>query len=434
MDQIAYIDSIDQEGRGIARVDNKVIFIDGALPGESVTYRIRRQKPTYDLAEIASIRKPSAIRVKPKCSVYGLCGGCSFQHVDASAQVALKQRMLEEQLLRIGKVIPEQMLSPIHGPYWGYRHRARLSVRYVRKKGKVLVGFREKRGSYVADMDDCHILPRKFADLLPSLARLIGSLSIAEKIPQIELLIDDRQIALVLRHMESLSEEDKEKLLKYASINCIYWFLQPSGIASIAPFPDNSAVRFLTYRLPEFNLLLNFNPSNFTQINPYINQALIHQAMRFLQPKPGQKIADFFCGLGNFTLPIAKLGAFAIGFEGSQALVEQAKENARLNGLDDWVDAFEKNLFEIESNFFDQYDQFDAALIDPPREGALELVSALPDTGFNRIVYISCHAATLARDADILVNQKGYRLKQAGLANMFPHTSHFESIALFERM
>ena len=277
--QTAYIDTIDQDGRGIARqADDKVLFIDGALPGETVLYQKLKQKPSYDIGKLIRVKKTSPIRVTPQCEAFGRCGGCSFQHADVAGQVALKQRMLEEQLQRIGKVVPEQMMSPIHGPSWGYRYRARLSVRFVKKKGKVLVGFREKQSHYVADITGCPILPPAFSALLPSLAALIENLSIAEQVPQLELLVDDSDMALVLRHMAPLSSEDKIKLLNYTSTHGIYWFLQPGGINTIHPFPENY-LAYLTYRLPEFDLQLQFYPSNFTQINPAINQMLIRTAM-----------------------------------------------------------------------------------------------------------------------------------------------------------
>jgi 23S rRNA (uracil1939-C5)-methyltransferase len=427
------IESLDHEGKGIGRRDGKTIFVDGALTGEVVIASSYRKKPEFEQAQATQILKASPFRVSPKCAWFGVCGGCTHQHLDEAAQVAAKQRVLEDCFKHIGKVQPESILSPIHGPTWGYRTRARLSVRHVAKKGGVLVGFHERRSSYVADMTSCAVLLPHISALLPALRSLVASLSIRDRLPQIELAAGETIEVLVLRIMDPLTPEDEEKVRDFADCHGIQFWLQPKGPDTAYPFHPLDAPE-LAYSLPEFNLVMPFRPTEFTQVNHGINRMLIRRAMRLLAVKAGERIADFFCGLGNFSLPIARLGAHVVGVEGSAGLVARAVENAARNGLSERCEFRVANLFEITPEGYAELGGFDKLLIDPPRDGAIELVKSLPDVGAPRsIVYVSCSPATLARDAAVLVHQKGYRLKSAGVANMFPHTAHVESIALFER-
>jgi 23S rRNA (uracil1939-C5)-methyltransferase len=362
-----------------------------------------------------------------------VCGGCSHQHLDEAAQVAAKQRVLEDCLAHIGQVRPESMLSPVHGPTWGYRTRARLSVRNVPKKGGVLVGFHERRSSYVADMTSCEVLPPRISALLPRLRKLVAGLSLRDRLPQIELAAGEDVDVLVLRILEPLSPADEALLKAFADAHEVQFWLQPKGPDTAYPFYPLDAPE-LSYRLPEFNLVMPFRPTEFTQVNHGINRMLVRRAMRLLDPRPGERIADFFCGLGNFSLPIAYRGASVLGVEGSEGLVARALQNAARNGLADRTEFRVADLFQMTPEGFAALGPFDKLLVDPPRDGAIELVKSLPDTGApRRIVYVSCSPATLARDAAVLAHQKGYRLVSAGVANMFPHTAHVESIALFAR-
>lgn len=427
------IESLDHEGRGVGHADGKTIFVDGALTGELVRYSTYRKKPNFEQAQATDILQSSPFRVAPRCRWFGICGGCSHQHLDESAQVATKQRVLEDCFTHIGKVKPESMLSPIHGPTWGYRRRARLSVRYVAKKGGVLVGFHERRSSFVADMGGCEVLPERISRLLPHLRLLVEGLSIRDRLPQIELAAGDNVDVLVLRVLEPPSPEDETRLRAFADEHRVQFWLQSKGPDTAVPFHPLDAPA-LDYRLAEFNLVMPFRPTEFTQVNQDVNAMLVRRALRLLDPQPGERVADFFCGLGNFTLPIARKGAAVLGIEGSAGLVARGIENAASNGLADQTEFRVADLFQITPEAYAALGEFDKILIDPPRDGAIELVKSLPDAGApQRIVYVSCSPATLARDAAVLVHQKGYRLVTAGVANMFPHTAHVESIALFER-
>jgi 23S rRNA (uracil1939-C5)-methyltransferase len=430
---VVEIESLDQEGRGIAHHEGKVIFIEGALTGERVTYSSYRKKPSFEIAQVGNIIRESFMRVQPKCIHFGVCGGCAMQHLEPRAQVAAKQRILEDNLQRIGKVKPETILPAIHGLPWGYRQRARLSVRHVLKKGKTLVGFHEKRSSFVADMSRCEILPPKISGLLPLLAELIDGLSIRERLPQIEVACGENVDVLVLRIMEALSASDEAALRAFADAHDIQFWLQTKGPETVHPFHPPVAPQ-LSYTLPEFGIEMPFAPTEFTQVNHKLNRVMVHRAIRLLAPQPGERIADFFCGLGNFTLPIARRGAQVLGIEGSPALVNRALQGAAHNGLSGNTEFIAMNLFEMDEAGLAKLGHFDRWLIDPPRDGAVELVKAItPEIAPNRIVYVSCNPATLARDAEVLVHVKGYRLKAAGVMNMFPQTAHVESIAVFER-
>jgi len=430
--RFAQVESLDQEGRGIAHVEGKAIFITGALPGESVEYVPYQRKPNYELADTTRILHASPSRVIPRCPHFGVCGGCSLQHMDLRAQVAAKQRILEDNLARIGKVRAQIMLSPILGPDWRYRYRARLSARYVEKKSRQLLGFHERRSSFVADMGSCEVLPARISALLEPLRELIGSLSIRERVPQVELAIGDAVDVLVLRVLEAPQSHDAEKLRSFAEQYKIQFFLQPGGPDTArAYYPQDAAV--LQYRIPDFDLTFPFHPTDFTQVNHDINRVLVRRALTLLDPQPGERIGDFFCGLGNFSLAIARRGAQVLGIDGNARLALRAKETALLNGVADQCSFIDRDLFKITEDEWKQIAPFDRLLLDPPRDGAMELVKALGQMAPGRVVYVSCNPATLARDAGVLVNVHGYQLSAAGVINMFPHTSHVESIAVFDR-
>lgn len=429
---IGIIESLDHEARGIARLEGKTVFVDSALPGENVEYASFRRKPSYELAHLVAVLKPSTARVIPRCAHYGVCGGCAMQHMEPSAQVAAKQRVLEDSLWHIGRVRPETILPPIQGAPWGYRHRARFAVRKVAKKGGVLVGFHERRSSYITDMRGCDVLPPHVSALLVPLRELFAALSVAERLPQVEVAVGEKCTALVLRILEPLNTRDEQLLRDFADRHDIVFYLQPKGPDTAYRFYPVPGPR-LSYTLPEFDLELDFRPTDFTQVNHAVNRLLVRRALRLLEPRAGERIADMFCGLSNFTLPIARSGATVVGIEGSEALVQRGRESAIANGLDGNVEFGVANLFECTEESLASLGRFDKMLIDPPREGALEVVRALGEDAPRRIVYVSCNPATLARDAAVLVSLKGYRFVAAGAVNMFPHTAHVESIAVFER-
>jgi 23S rRNA (uracil1939-C5)-methyltransferase len=429
---IGIIESLDHEARGITRLEGKTIFVDGGLPGETVEYASFRRKPTYELAHLVAVQKPSPVRVVPRCPHYGICGGCAMQHMEPDAQVAAKQRVLEDSLWHIGRVRPQTMLAPIHGAPWEYRHRARLGVRRIEQGGGMLVGFHEWRSSYIADIKRCEILTPHSSGLLVPMRELFAALSIAGRLPQVEIAVGERCTALVLRILAPINGRDADLLRAFADRHEVVIYLQPKGPDTAYRFHPVPGPR-LSYTLPEFSLELDFRPTDFTQVNHAVNRVLVRRALRLLDPQPGERIADMFCGLGNFTLPIARSGASVVGIEGSEGLVCRGRENAAANGLATQVNFSVSNLFECSEQSLAALGHFDKMLIDPPREGANELVKAIGSDGPRRIVYVSCDPATLARDAAVLVSVKGYRLLAAGAVNMFPHTAHVESIALFER-
>jgi 23S rRNA (uracil1939-C5)-methyltransferase len=441
---ILEIESLDMEARGVGRLvdedgqPGKVIFVEGALPGERVSYSSFRKKPSYEQAQVVDVLRESALRTTPQCRFFGTCGGCSMQHLDVRAQVAIKQRVLEDNLWHLAKLRPETVFRPIHGPSWGYRYRARLTVRHVAKKGGVLVGFHERKSSYVADMTSCEVLPPHVSAMLVPLRRLVESLSIRDRLPQIELAVGSSVTALVLRILEPLSVEDEVRLRAFADEHGVQFWVQPKGPDTAVPFYPLDVA--LDYTLPEFGVRMPFKPTDFTQVNHAINRVLVGRAVRMLAPRRGDRVLDLFCGLGNFTLPLARLAREVVGIEGSEALTARALANAKENGVDAHTSFACRNLFEITADDMRALGAFDKFLVDPPREGALAVAKALADIAQSgngplpaRIVYVSCNPATLARDAGLLVHEAGYRLKGAGVVNMFPHTSHVESIALFER-
>lgn len=430
---LARIESLDHEGNGVAHVEGKVTFIDGGITGETVEFAKRRSRGNFDVGSVTAVVKESPQRVTPRCRYFGDCGGCAMQHVEPSAQVAAKQRVLEDNLARIGKVTPEMMLPPVMGPAWGYRTRARLSVHYVAKKGGVLVGFHEKRSSFVADTSSCEVLPPAVSAMIPELRELFTSMKGRDRMPQLELAVGHSVTVFVLRNLEPIPEEDAAKLRAFADRHPgIQWWLQPKGPDTATPFYPTVAP-VLDYRLPEFGLALSYRPTDFTQVNPGVNRVLVRRAVTMLDPRPGERVGDLFCGMGNFTLALATTGANVVGMEGSASLIQRAQENARSNRLESRVKFIAFDLYKDAEGALAQLGPVDKLLIDPPRDGALEICKALPEPGPSRIVYVSCSPSTLARDANVLVNVKGYRLRSAGVVNMFPHTGHVESIALFER-
>jgi len=402
------------------------VFVEGALAGERVSYQVFKRKKAYDEARVSRVHEESPGRRAPPCPHFGVCGGCVLQHADVRTQMAARQRELEDNFERIGKLRAEVMLPIVYGEEWGYRRRARLSARYVPKKGGALVGFRERRSTYIADMRECLVLPPRVSALIAPLKELVGKLSIRARLPQVEVAVGDNAVIFVFRHLDPLTADDASVLKSFSETQGVHVWLQPRGPDSAHPLhPAQSA---LHYELPEFGVRLQFGPTEFTQVNHGVNRVLVSRAVRLLDPRPGERIGDLFCGLGNFSLPIATRGAQVIGFEGSRDLVERARANAAANGL---VVQFEvMNLFEPN---LAPYGRFDKLLLDPPREGAVEIVKSLPEDGPRRIIYVSCDSATLARDAAVLVHTKGFRLTAAGVVNMFPHTAHVESIALFDR-
>ncbi len=445
------VESLDIEAQGIAHnSEGKVVFIEGALPGEEVQVTVGRKKNNWEQGSLVALRRESSQRVTPGCPHFGLhagaCGGCKMQHLHVSAKVAVKQRVVEDNLWHLGKVKAERLLRPIEGPAWGYRYRARLSVRYVAKKAEVLVGFHERKSRYIADMQQCRILPQKVSDLLMPLRALIASMDERDRLPQIELAmgdVDGLQItALVLRHLEPLGEQDKQRLRDFAAQHEVQWWLQPKGPDTVHLLDEGGTE--LAYTLPEFGILMPFKPTDFTQVNHHINTVLVGRALRLLEVQKDERVIDWFCGLGNFTLPLATQAQEVLGIEGSEALVQRSRENARRNKLDHKTRFVARNLFEMTPGMLVADGHADRWLVDPPREGAFALVKALSDLcadpslapGWQpprRIVYVSCNPATLARDAGLLVNVGGYRCTAASAVNMFPHTAHVESIAVFER-
>lgn len=438
------VESLDLEGQGVARrADGKVVFIEGALPTERVQVQVGRRKNQWEQGQVTLIERESAQRVRPRCPHFGLhqgaCGGCKMQHLHPAAQVAVKQRVLEDNLVHLAKLKPDQVRRPIEGPAWGYRFRARLSVRHVPRKGTVLVGFHERKSRYVADMLSCAVLPPAVSALLPALRELVASMDARDRLPQIELAMGDEVTALVLRHLEPLSPSDAERLRAFARRHPVQWWLQPKGPDTVQLLDEGGPT--LSYALPEFGVRMPFKPTDFTQVNPHINRVLVSIVVRRLDPQRDERVIDWFCGLGNFTLPLATRAGQVLGLEGSAALVERATENAARNGLASRTGFEVRNLFELSPEDLQRLGKADRWLIDPPREGAFALAKATADLVVggapwhppSRIVYVSCNPATLARDAGLLVHQAGYRLAEAGVVNMFPHTAHVESIAVFER-
>ena len=424
------ITGLNHDGRGVGRLEGKVVFVDGALPGERVAFRFLRRRRNYDSGVVAEVLRPSPQRVAPRCEHFGVCGGCALQHLEPSAQVELKQGLLAEDLERIARTAPERWLEPLRGPRWGYRRKARLGARWVPKKGGLLIGFREKRSTYITGLNRCHILDARVGGLLPALRELAAGLSCARRLPQIEVAAGDEAVALVFRHLLPLTGEDEARLCAFGREHGIRIYKQPGGPDTIVPlWPEAPAPLF--YDLPEQEIRIRFRPTDFTQVNAAVNAQMVARALELLEPGPDDRVLDLFCGLGNFTLPVARRVKTVLGLEADALLIAGARANAEDNGLDnarfqaaDLYTAGERPPW----NGFD----FNKVLLDPPRSGAMEVIKQLPPE-VERVVYVSCNPATLARDAAYLVQVRGYRLSRAGILDMFPHTTHVESIALFLR-
>jgi len=423
------VEDLSHDGRGVATAEKK-LFLHGALPGERVVARITDRKRSYDEGETLEVLEPAPGRIEPRCPHFGQCGGCSLQHLAPEEQIKAKHRTLVQNLTRIGKVEPDEFWEPLTGELWGYRRKARLSVRYVHKKERVLVGFRERYGRFVADMQECHVLDARIASQLPGLSTLIHSLEARRTIPQIEVACGDDTCALVFRNLETLVDSDLEKLRAYARESGIAILLQPGGPATVHNL-EPAEVQ-LSFAFPDYGLELEFGPSDFIQVNADMNRKMVRRAIELLQPGPGDRILDLFCGLGNFTLPVATCAAEVVGVEGDQELVNKGRANAERNGLENaFFHAADLNEEPGAAPWLSQ--PYDKVLVDPPRSGAEFILPHVAASGARRLVYVSCHPASLARDAGILVHEHGFRLKGAGVMDMFPHTGHVESVALFER-
>ena len=423
------IESLAHDGRGVAHLDGKAVFIDGALPGEVVSFEYTTSRRKFDEGRVTAVQTASADRVEPRCAHFGVCGGCSLQHLDPAAQIQAKQQTLLDNLRHIGKVAPESVLPPMTGPVWGYRTKARLGVKDVVKKGRVLVGFREKRSPYVADLSRCEVLHPAVGEGLGDLSGLVEQLEARARIPQIEVAVAGETSALVFRHLDPLTPHDRDVLRQYAIDRDVHVYLQPGGPDTVQVlWPEKSV---LSYTLGSESVVIEFQPTDFTQVNTAINEQMVARVLEMMSLGETDTLLDLFCGLGNFTLPLARHAGKVTGVEGDAGLVSRARDNAALNGLDNT--AFHvANLAETNTDAAWAGGGYNKVLLDPPRSGAAEVMPLLGNIHPQRIVYVSCHPGSLARDAGTLVNELGYRLLSAGVMDMFPHTAHVESIALFE--
>lgn len=424
------ITDLAADGRGVGKVEEKTVFVHGALPGETVQARLTGRNRRFDEGICIELEQASAERIDPACPWFAQCGGCALQHLAPAAQLTFKHSRLVDNLARIGEVEPEQWLAPLAAEPWFYRRRSRLSARYVAGKGRVLVGFREKQGRFVADVGHCRVLHPDFSHRLESLSALIGSLSVADAVPQVETASGDRGSAIVLRHLRALSSDDLMVLKRWSDEHGIAVYLQPKGPDTVHRLWPQA--HQLEYDLAPFDLTLQFHPQDFIQVNGPLNEKLVGRVLELLAPSGHERVLDLFCGLGNFTLPLARRAGTVLGVEGSAALIEAARSNAARNGLDN----VEFDVADLAADVSDRpwyRAGFDAALLDPPRSGALEVLPVVAGSGVRRLAYVSCNPETLARDAGVLVREHGFRFTRAGIADMFPQTAHVESIALFER-
>jgi len=429
--EFAEVRDATADGRGVAIVDGKTVFIDAALGGEQVSIRRSRRRKNYDEATLLEVLRPAPERIEPRCEYFGVCGGCSLQHLDSAAQLELKQRTVIEALRRIGHVTPTRELPPLQSKTFGYRRRGRLGVKYVIKKERVLIGFREKRKPFIADMQSCQTLEPRLSDLIAPLIEVVGRLSIARAVPQVEVSAGDTTVALVFRILEALSAADIEILREFAEARGVGVWLQTGGPDTLSPVADTRPPE-LSYHLEDYALNLRYGPLDFVQVNHDVNKLMLRQALDLLQPQPGQRVLDLFCGIGNFSLPIARTGAAVLGVEFDGAMVQRAKENAARNGIAE-AEFLAADLQQNAPALDFRQQRFDAVVLDPPRAGAREVLAAVAATAAQRIVYVSCHPGTLARDAGILAQEHGFKLQAAGAIDMFPQTSHVEGMALFER-
>lgn len=428
----AHIEKLSHDGRGITHINGKTVFVENALPGELVELQIVSRHTKFDEARTIEVIMDAPERVDPPCAHADICGGCSLQFLNSDSQVELKESVLKEQLKHFGGLEPKTWLPPLRSETEGYRHKARLGAKYVFKKNTLLIGFREKRSNFLADIYQCEVLSPKVGKKLPVLREYVASLSVRDAIPQIEVAVGEDGAALVFRHLKPLTEKDIAKLIELGQQYHFHIYLQPGGNDSVHKIWPEDGIARLHYSLPEYDLRMAFHPLDFTQVNPLLNQKMVKQALELLDPQPDETVLDLFCGLGNFTLPLARKAKQVIGVEGSAAMVLRGEENAAANGITN-AQFFSADLTQdFASQPWGQL-KFDKILIDPPRTGALEIVQKLAQFGAKRLVYVSCNPATLARDAGEL-QQLGYKLTQAGVMDMFPHTTHVESIAVFERV
>jgi len=426
----ADIIDLSHEAHGVARLDGKAVFVTDALPGERVVLKRIKRHRNFDEAVLESVITPSADRVTPPCPHYGTCGGCALQHLAPQAQLAFKQAQLLENLARLGAVEPGRVLEPLEGPVWGYRRRARLGIKHVPRKGRVVVGFRERSAPYVADLHECRVLAPPLGSLIDPLAELVGGLSIAARVPQAEVAVADNACALVLRVLDLPSDADLERMRAWERAHGARLYLQPGGPATVAPLvPGQEPLR---YALPAFDVTLEFEPTDFVQVNGALNQAMVSRAIGLLDPQPGERVLDLFCGLGNFSLPLARRAGEVVGVEGEAGLVARAVHNAARQGFTH-VSYLASDLAAPALDAPWATRKYHRVLLDPPRAGAREVLPAVGHSGAGRVVYISCHPGSLARDAGILVRDHGFRLVAAGVMDMFPHTTHVEAMAVFER-
>jgi len=435
----ATIESLSHEGRGVAHIDGKAVFISGALPGEKVSFIYTLQSRKHDEGKIEEVLEASPNRVEPKCPHYAICGGCSLQHLSSDAQIDYKQKSMLESLKHLGKVEPEEVFEPITGDQWGYRRKARLGVKYVFKKDKVLVGFRERHGGFLAVMDSCEVLHESVGKKLDLFQTLIYDMDSRDSTPQIEVAVGDEGVALIVRHLKPLSDKDISLWIAFAKEHNFQLHLQPKGPTTVhCIWPEPSITEQapkLFYEHKDFNTKVNFGPQDFFQVNSSINRQMVPRAVELLKLTGKEKVLDLFCGLGNFTLPIARNAAQVTGVEGDLVMVNRARKTAIENGIDN-TDYFACNLMGSELELKTEpwlKQQYDCILLDPPRSGAKEIIQHFGKLKAKRIVYVSCHPATLARDAGELVHTHGYKLLGAGVMDMFPQTAHVESIAVFEK-
>ena len=426
----ATIDSLSHEGRGIARINGKTVFIQGALPGEQILFAYTRRRGQFDEGRTVEVIEPSALRSEPRCRHYDMCGGCSLMHLDSAQQILHKQSVLLEQLQHIAGVAPERVIPPLSASHWGYRRKARMGVKYVDGKEKVLVGFREKNSRFIADIDSCEVLHPFLGTTIGHLKELIRGLSVYRQIPQLEVAVSDAVAAIVIRHLAPLTDNDKSALAGYEQLHPVRFYLQPAGLDSIRSL-SGQVEQGLHYRLDKHNVTIEFFPIDFTQVNFELNPLLVDRVISLLDLSGADSVLDLYCGLGNFTLPIARYANHATGIEGSAELVRRAADNAVLNGLTN-VSFSVCDLSGTDAGDQSAAWDYNKVLLDPPRSGAREIIEQLDLQRVAKLVYVSCNPATLARDAGILVQQGKLSLKAAGVMDMFPHTSHVESIALFE--
>jgi 23S rRNA (uracil1939-C5)-methyltransferase len=426
----ADIVDLSHEARGVARIDGKTVFVADALPGERVVLRRIVRHRNYDEAVTEQVLQASPARVAPRCPHFGTCGGCALQHLDADAQLAFKQAQLVENLARLGDVQPATVLGPLRGPVWNYRRRARLGIKHVPRKGKVLVGFRERSAPFIADLRECHILVEPVGRLIEPLGRMVESLSILNRLPQAEVAVAGNAVAFVLRVLDPPTAADLERMREFELAHEVRLYLQSGGPDTIQPLTPGAAP--LHYRIAAADVTIEFQPTDFLQVNGALNEAMVAQALALLDAQPQDKVLDLFCGLGNFSLPIARAGADVVAVEGDAGLVERARANAARNGLSN-VAFHTADLFKDVSGLPWAQGRYDRVLLDPPRAGAREILPSVDGSGARRVVYISCHAGSLARDAGLLVREHGFRLMAAGVMDMFPHTAHVEAMAVFDR-